>query len=64
MKALREVAKSGTSSHLPFSELTSERAQILQVKLLTAFRSPSDDLAKYIAHVTANLASFTVPRVN
>lgn len=63
MTALREVVKKGSSSHLPFPELNSARAQLLEEQVVTSFQSPSADLAKYIAYVRANLSSFKIPPV-
>ncbi len=63
MTALREVVTSGSSPHLPFPKLTSAGAQLIQQQVVASFRSPSDDLKMYIAHVKATLGSFELPRV-
>ncbi len=61
MTALREVVTNGSSSHLPFPDLTSARAQLLEEQVVTSFQSPGTELAKYIAYVRSNLASFKIP---
>jgi len=61
MTALREVVRRGSSSSLPFPELTPERAQLLEDQVVTSFQSPGKELAKYIAHVRQNLTSFRTP---
>jgi hypothetical protein len=64
MTALREVATNGSSSHLPFPELTPASAKALEEQVVTSFRSPSKDLGKYIDYVKANLGSFKIPKVD
>jgi hypothetical protein len=61
--ALREVVTKGSSPHLPFPDLTSAAAQLLEQQVVTSFQNPSAELAKYIAHVKANLASFKLPAI-
>lgn len=63
MTALRDVVKKGSSPLLPFAEITSAGAQLLQDQIVRSFQSPGADLAKYIAYVRANLASFRTPAI-
>ncbi|PVX76291.1 uncharacterized protein DUF4157 [Paraburkholderia unamae] len=63
MTALRDVVKKGSSPLLPFPEITSAAAQLLQQEVLRRFQRPDADLAKYIAYVKANLASFKLPPI-
>ena len=64
MTALREVVTNGSSSHLPFTKLTSGSAQLLEQQIVVNFHTPTGDLKTYIAHVKAHLRSFETPRVN
>jgi len=63
LTALREVVTKGSSLHLPFPELTSASAQLLEAQIVTSFQNPGTELAKYIAYVKANLALFSLPPI-
>jgi uncharacterized protein DUF4157 len=63
LTAFREVVTKGASPHLPFPELTSASAQLLEAQTVTSFQNPGTELAKYIAYVKANLASFSLPLI-
>jgi Domain of unknown function (DUF4157) len=63
LTALREVVTHGSSPRLPFPDLTSAGAQLLEEQVVTRFQNPSGELAKYIEYVRAHLASFRIPPV-
>jgi hypothetical protein len=63
MTALKEVVTNGSSPHLPFANLTSAGAQLLEQQVVVTFQNPSDELKKYIAHVRATLGSYELPRL-
>ena len=63
LTALREVVTKGSSLRLPFQDLTSAGAQLLEEQVVTSFQSPSQELAKYATYIKGNLASFKLPQL-
>ncbi|RJO75079.1 DUF4157 domain-containing protein [Nocardia panacis] len=63
LTALREVVTKGSSARLPFPEITSAKAQLLEAEIVRSFQNPSADLARYIAYAKAHLGTFRLPPI-
>jgi hypothetical protein len=63
LTALKEIVAKGSSTGLPFPELTSDRAQYLEKQVVESYQNSKSELAKYIAHVKAHFGEYNLPPI-